>query len=114
MLAAFLKAMGHRHAEAHLITVQAGVDAGLHFLRDHVHDGSFLLKAFRLAAPQAASSPASQVKIYDEGARPIVELRPLASIVVAAIVQRREEIKSAGGYLRVLTTAGREFSLDLR
>jgi hypothetical protein len=38
----------------------------------------------------------------------------LASIVVAAIVQRREEIKSAGGYLRVLTTAGREFSLDLR
>jgi replication initiation protein RepC len=36
-----------------------------------------------------------------------------ASIVVAAILQRGEEIKSAGGYLRVLTTKARagEFSL---
>ncbi|MGJ0531916.1 MAG: plasmid replication protein RepC [Methylocystis sp.] len=36
-----------------------------------------------------------------------------ASIVIAAILQRGEEIKSAGGYLRVLTTKARagEFSL---
>jgi hypothetical protein len=66
--------MSHRHAEAHLITVQAGVDAGLHFLRDHVHDGSFLLKGLRLAGPQAASSPASLVKICDEAAAPTVKL----------------------------------------
>ena len=36
-----------------------------------------------------------------------------ASIVIAAILQRGEEIKSAGGYLRVLTAKARagEFSL---
>ncbi len=36
-----------------------------------------------------------------------------ASIVLAAILQRGEEIKSAGGYLRVLTAKARagEFSL---
>ncbi len=36
-----------------------------------------------------------------------------ASIVVAAILQRGEEIKSAGGYLRVLTAKARagEFSV---
>ena len=36
-----------------------------------------------------------------------------ASIVIAAILQRGEEIKSAGGYLRVLTEKARagEFSL---
>jgi replication initiation protein RepC len=36
-----------------------------------------------------------------------------ASIVIAAILQRGDEIKSAGGYLRVLTTKARagEFSL---
>ncbi len=36
-----------------------------------------------------------------------------ASIVLAAILQRSEEIKSAGGYLRVVTAKARagEFSL---
>ena len=36
-----------------------------------------------------------------------------ASIVIAAILQRGEDIKSAGGYLRVLTAKARagEFSL---
>ncbi len=36
-----------------------------------------------------------------------------ASVVVAAILQRGEEIKSAGGYLRVLTTRARDGAFSL-
>jgi hypothetical protein len=36
-----------------------------------------------------------------------------ASIVIAAILQRGEDIKSAGGYLRVLTTKAREGAFSL-
>ncbi len=36
-----------------------------------------------------------------------------ASVVVAAILQRGDEIKSAGGYLRALTTKAREGAFSL-